>query len=97
MPKVLTVPMRNGNHRNALTYERMELCVLTVPMRNGNFDAVYCIEYKIVCSYRTYEEWKPKRITKEEARELVLTVPMRNGNRSSYEAKQATKEFLPYL
>ena len=55
--------------------------VLTVPMRNGNFCLCIGTQKAFFCSYRTYEEWKPRfRIFIHPALNLVLTVPMRNGN-----------------
>jgi len=34
----------------------------------------------IICSYRTYEEWKHSETRTQARSERVLTVPMRNGN-----------------
>ena len=55
--------------------------VLTVPMRNGNNVMTIVNVSGNMCSYRTYEEWKPKTWCCAFSYDSsVLTVPMRNGN-----------------
>ena len=56
------------------------LRVLTVPMRNGNCWRP-CGELSKDRSYRTYEEWKLRKVQfRQGTKRIVLTVPMRNGN-----------------
>ena len=57
------------------------MSVLTVPMRNGNHLTAWAELTFIVCSYRTYEEWKLcSSWATNSGCWRVLTVPMRNGN-----------------
>ena len=48
-------------------------------------------------SYRTYEEWKPRKNKKATWEKLVLTVPMRNGNSYFLLCFSHVFRFLPYL
>ena len=80
---VLILPMRNGNYYCKKTV-KMLLFVLILPMRNGNQVLLYMHLVQFFCSYPTYEEWKPCKISSNSLFSLlVLILPMRNGNPNS--------------
>ena len=50
-------------------------------MRNGNHHRKGVSEWSLLSSYRTYEEWKRRKLNIfVSSWGTVLTVPMRNGN-----------------
>jgi len=53
-------------------------------MRNGNPASLGLVRHFLLCSYRTYEEWKPNPLKEKPELPSVLTVPMRNGNQKMF-------------
>jgi len=83
--QVLILPMRNGNLLRNLKMI-YNLLVLILPMRNGNFISFALATLSWICSYPTYEEWKP----------YIFSVSPSILNKSSYPTYEEWKPSLNF-